>query len=304
MRSIFSWLRSRNPRRRSIRRLGRSSASWKKNGSPSTQSIRFSWRDRLPNGLGQIRVQRILTARALAAAHAGRDEAAARALEASWSLNESLRGRPEIIPALLSIAIARFQVGILRKVNVEEDFWGKRLETPDGRTVFLDADVILGVRPKFARTWWRYVLEEYGEASWFRRAWQVLEAPAYRVANVEYSDLMRDELSHLRDAPLSDHSPEPPAPNLYTRNSFLRADRLVVDAELTSKILEAKHLRREKAGRWPAAIPGIETSRYPGASWRYEVSPDGGRMSIAFSRELVSPYPADVKPLPLRFSSN
>jgi hypothetical protein len=259
---------------------------------------------RMPNGLGQIRLQRILTARALAAAHGGHNEAAARALEASWNLNESLRGRPEIIPALLSIAIARFQVGILRKVNVEEDVWGKRLETLDGRTVFLDADVILGVRPKFARTWWRYVLEEYGEASWFRRAWQVLEAPAHRVANVEYSDLMRDELSHLRDAPLSDHFSEPPAPDVYTRNSFLRADRLVVDAELTSKILQAKSLRRKNAGRWPAAIPGIEASRYPGASWRYEVSPDGGGMSIALSRELASPYPPDTKLLPLRFSSN
>ncbi|HEX7615927.1 MAG TPA: hypothetical protein VF554_11715, partial [Thermoanaerobaculia bacterium] len=160
-----------------------------------------------PNGLGHIRLQRILTTRALAAEYAHHNEAAARSLEASWNLNESLRGRPEIIPELLSIAIARFQVGILRKVNVEEDVWGKRLETLDGRTVFLDADVILGVRPKLARTWWRYVLEEYGEASWFRRAWQVLEAPAHRVANVEYSDLKRDELSHLRDAPLSDHFP-------------------------------------------------------------------------------------------------
>ncbi len=259
---------------------------------------------RKPNVLRQIRLQRILTARALAAAQGGHDEAAARTLEASWNLNESLRKRPEIIPALLSIAIARFQVGILRKVNVEESVWGKRLETLDGRTAFLDADA-LGVRPKFARTWWRYVLEEHGEASWLRRAWQVLEEPAHRVANVEYSDLMRDELSHLRDAPLSDHFPEPPAPKyVYTRNPSLRADRLVVDAELTSKILEAKRLRRENGGRWPAAIPGIETSRFPGASWRYEASPDSARMSIAFSRELASPYPPDVKPLPLLFSSN
>ena len=259
---------------------------------------------RKPNALGQIRLQRILTARALAAEQRDQNEFAARSLDASWNLNESLRGRPEIIPALLSTAIARFQVGILRKVTVEENGWRKRLETLDGRTVFLDADVILGVRPKFARTWWRYVLEEYGEASWFRRAWQVLEAPAHRVANVEYSDLMRDELSHLRDAPLSDHFSEPPAPDVYTRNSFLRADRLVVDAELTSKILQAKSLRRKNAGRWPAAIPGIEASRYPGASWRYEVSPDGGGMSIALSRELASPYPPDTKLLPLRFSSN
>jgi hypothetical protein len=89
-----------------------------------------------------------------------------------------------------------------------------------------------------------------------------------------------------------------------TRSSFLRADRLVVDAELTSKVLEAKGLR-QNGGRWPAAIPGIETSRYPGAAWRYEASPDGGRRSIAFSRVLDSPYwKGGLKPLPLTFSSN
>ena len=55
--------------------------------------------------------------------------------------------------------------------------------------------------------------------------------------------------------------------------------------------------------RWPAAIPGIEVSRYPEASWRYDVSPEG-HMSLAFSRELASPYGANVKSLPLAFRSN
>jgi len=272
----------------------------------------------IPNGLGQIRLQRTLMARTLAAARGGNNEAAARALEASWNLNESLRSRPEIIPALIGIAVARLEVGVLRKVNVEENLWRKRLPTLDGRTALLDAHV-LGHRPISASNWWRYVLEEYGKTSWLRRAWHVLEAPAHRVAMAEYSELMREEFAQLRAAPLSDHFSEPPNPDGRSaahimfamslpnnRNSFLRADRLVVDAELTSKILEAKQLRKENGGRWPAAVPGIEASRYPGASWRYEVSPDGGRMSIAFSRELASPYGegGPLKPLPLSFSSN
>ncbi len=88
-------------------------------------------------------------------------------------------------------------------------------------------------------------------------------------------------------------------PNI--RNAFRRADRLVVDAELTSKILEAKALRRKNGGRWPKAIPGIEVSKFPGAFWRYEVSPEG-RMSIAFSRELQSATLPKI--LPLRFESD
>lgn len=271
---------------------------------------------RMPNGLGHMRLQRTLMARALAAAHAGHNDASALSLEASWSLNESLRARPETFSALLGIGIARLEVGVLRKVNAREDLWGKRLATLDGRALLLDT-LTLGYRPKLARTWWSYVSEEYGEASILRRAWNVLEAPAHRVAMAGSSDLMRDEFARLRVAPLSDQFHEPPTPDVRdvahtlasiwipnTRNLFVRADRLVVDVELTSKILEAKRLRRENGGHWPAAIPGIETSRFPGASWLYDVSPGGGRMSIAFSRELASPYGQGVKPLPLCFSSN
>jgi len=271
---------------------------------------------RKPNGLGQIRLQRILTARALIAAHGGHDDAAARALEASWNLNESLRGRPEMMATIMGIAIARLEVGVLRKANVEEDLWRRRLVTLDPRAFLLDT-LMFESRPRSARNSLSRASTSGDDPSWYQRSRDFLARPTYRLMVVDYSDVTREEFAHLRAAPLTDHFLEPPTPDVRDeahillamqmpnlKSAFVRGDRLVVDAALTSKILEAKHLRRENAGRWPAAIPGIETSRYPGASWRYEVSPDGGRMSIAFSRELVSPYPADVKPLPLRFSSN
>ena len=220
-----------------------------------------------------------------------------------------------MIPLLLGIAIARLEVGVLRKTDfVGEDAWGKRLSTLDGRAVLLDT-LVLGYRTEFARTWWDYVSKEYGKAWWLRRAWNVLGAPAHRISMAEYSNLTRDEFAKLRGAPLSDESFEPPTRDVLdvahvhvslqktARNLFARADRLVVDAELTSKILEAKRLRRQNGGRWPAAIPGIETSHFRGASWRYEVSPDGGRILIAFSRALASPA-GWKRSIPLRFSSN
>lgn len=270
----------------------------------------------MPNGLGHIRLQRVLMARALAAAHGGHNDASARSLEASWNLNESLRGRPETMSALLGVAIARLQVGVLRKVNVEEDVWRKRLATLDPRTSLLDA-LNLEHRLKSGRTWWTAAIVGDRDGSWLQRARYLLAGPWLRLEMAHYSDVMRTEFARSMKAPLSDHYPEPSTkggwglasvfssisiPNI--QSSFVRADRLVVDAEMTSKILEAKRLRKENGMRWPAMIPGIETSRFPGASWRYEVSPDGGRMSIAFSRELASPYAPDIKPLPLRFSSN
>jgi hypothetical protein len=63
-----------------------------------------------------------------------------------------------------------------------------------------------------------------------------------------------------------------------------RVDRLVLDAELTDRIIHAKVLRAE-LGHWPTAIPGLETSQMPGGRWVYAVRGDGG-MTISFSREL------------------
>jgi hypothetical protein len=269
----------------------------------------------MPNLLGQIRLQRVLLARALTAAQAGHHDAVARSLEASWSLNESLRGRPETMPAILGMAISHLEVGALRKVNVGEHVWQERLATLNPRTALLDA-LGLDYRPHSARTWWGPVEKSDRDASYFQRARSFLERPSYRLAMADYSGLMRTEFEPLWSVPLLDRFPEFPSgnggstahiiaaismPNI--KNSFVRADRLVLDAELTSKILEAKRLRKENGGRWPAAIPGIGTSRYPDASWRYEVSPEG-RMSLAFSRELESPYGTNIKPLPLTFSSN
>jgi hypothetical protein len=272
---------------------------------------------RAPNGLGQIRVQRILLARALTAAQGEHGDVSARSLEASWNLNESLRMRPETISALLGIAIARLEVGVLRKVNVEESVWEKRLTALNPRASLLDW-IGLHYRLNSLRKSWNAVKNDADRSS-FQPVRDFLERPWYRMEMADCSDLMRIELDRLRSSPLSDRSFKAEnekkglglahilasiaLPNI--RNSFVRADRLVVDAELTSKILEARSLRRENGGRWPAAIPGIEASRYPEASWRYEASPDGGRMSIAFSRALTFPDGQGWKrSLPLRFSSN
>lgn len=288
-------------------------------GPPPTWSFDVSLPERdapVPNGLGLLRIQRILLARALSAARGGRGEAAARSLEASWNLNESLRGRPETVSLIIAVAVARLEVGVLRKVSVDERLWKERLTTLNPRQPLLDARV-LESRLNSSRNWWRDFFRNAAHSPWYMRARDLFASPMERAVNVEYSNLMREELLRLRGSPLSDQLPEPPAPARGSaaqliasismpsiRNFFLRADRLVVDAELTSKVLEAKRVRRENGMRWSSAIPGIETSRFPGASWRYEATPDG-RMSIAFSRELASPYGQNgMKPLPLRFSSN
>ena len=144
----------------------------------------------MPNGLGQIRLQRVLMGRALAAAQAGHTKAAARSLEASWSLNESLAGRPEMMSSLMGIAIARFEVGVLRKVDVEEDLWRKRLAALDPRATLLDT-LGLEYRPASARNLRRHVSTSGDSASWYQRFRDFLVRPADRFMMVDYSDLMR-----------------------------------------------------------------------------------------------------------------
>ncbi len=285
-------------------------------GPSPTWSFDISRPGPMPNGLGLFQIQRILLARALSASRGGRGEAAARSLEASWNLNESLRGRPEVLSLLMAVAVARLEVGVLRKVSVDERLWRQRLATLDPRGPLLDA-LVLEARRNSTRKWWRDFFQNAAHSPWYKRTRDLFASPMERVMLVEYSNVMRGELSVLKNTPLSDHFPEAGAPEVRDaahiiaaismpniRNSLLRADRLSLDSELTSKVLEAKQLRKENGMRWPAAIPGIEASRFPGASWRYEATPDG-RMSIAFSRELASPYGQNgLKPLPLRFSSN
>lgn len=268
----------------------------------------------IPSLRSQIRLQRMLMARALSAEREGRPEAAARALEASWNLNQSLRGRPETVSVLMAMAVSRLEMGVLRKVSaVDGEPWAGRVKGTDFRPDLLDA-LVLEARetPRAAR---RASARRHGWRARARRVLDLVGGPRERLAMADYSDALRLRLSELRGAPLADSLPTTPfpergglaramsaiaIPNL--ENAFLRADRLVVDAELTAKVLEARRLRREGGGRWPAAIPGVETSRYPGASWRYEALPATG-MSLTFSRELASPYPKDVTPLPLRFTS-
>ncbi|HEX7604538.1 MAG TPA: hypothetical protein VF316_23130, partial [Polyangiaceae bacterium] len=76
-----------------------------------------------PNGLGHLQVQRLLIADALASVARGENGMAARALEASWKLNEGLASRPEVVAQLLAIAVARLEVGALRKIDVPADVW-------------------------------------------------------------------------------------------------------------------------------------------------------------------------------------
>ena len=85
----------------------------------------------LPNLLGHVRLQRLMVARALLEARRGDAERALQTIEASWRLNQSISSRPELISQLIAVAVARLEVGALRKLDTPAYGWADRLR--DGR---------------------------------------------------------------------------------------------------------------------------------------------------------------------------
>ena len=254
----------------------------------------------IPNLLGQLRLQRLLVAQALNRAQLGRENEAEQVFQASWNLNASLRDRPDVISQLIAIAIARMQAGLARRLPLDPAPWHERLVDHDYRASVLRAlevESIVGVR-----------LLPTGSSLWDR------------ASRADFLDLRRTFLVGLRDSAVADgeiaisserylpdsqpRSPGAivemiPLPNLA--GAIRRADRLIIDMELTERILEARMLRAG-LGHWPTEIPGLETSRMPGEHWTYFVGNDG-RMTIYFSRELNWEGQHGWM-LPLRYESN
>lgn len=263
-----------------------------------------------PNGLGHIRVQRLLVADALAASARVDSAGAARAIEASWKLNEGLVSRPEVVSQLIAVAVARYEVGTLRKVRASSDVWAPRLAAMGVRARLVDALVLDHPRSTDMAEHYRRLRPE-GVGWWAHNVVSLLEEPRERLAEADYGTAWVRAIAGLRDEPAFRESSPNPKPGRNSsdvmlsvsipniRNSFERADRLALDAELTGKILRIQESR--KALRvWPGPSPESSSSRFPGLSWNYRV--EGDAITISLSREVPSPFPENSLVLPLSFS--
>ncbi len=264
---------------------------------------------REPNLLGHIQLQRLLVADALASAASGKGAAASRALEASWKLNEGLASRPEAISQIMAIAVARYEAGALRKIDASAEDWTPRLAAMGARANLVDALVL--DQPRSTDMAERYLrLRPDGVGWWAHNFVSLLEEPRGRLGWADYSEAWARAIAGLRDEPaFRESAPDPKPGRSFSdimlsismpniRNSFERADRLALDAELTGKILKVKQVRRAQ-GAWPQPSAEIAASHFPGLAWKYAV--DGGAMTIALNRELPKPKAGLV--LPTSFSS-
>lgn len=92
----------------------------------------------VPNPPGQMQLARVLVGRAEARA-AAKDARAEESLRAAFALTGSLRGRPELVSQLVSIAATRLELAAARRIPVDAAAWRERLKTLDPRAGMLMA---------------------------------------------------------------------------------------------------------------------------------------------------------------------
>jgi hypothetical protein len=250
----------------------------------------------LPNLLGHMRLQRLIVARALLEARRGEAEGALETLEASWRLNQTLSSRPEMISQLIVVAVARLEVGALRKMDAPAYGWADRLR--DGRlfSAYLAA---------FQNQAWSNleVTDLTGEAGAFGRALrQVAEEFLKSDLCAWTPEKLRETWSRADRDQFQEGDPtaEIAAPNLL--EGFMRWRRFLVDAELTALVLDARAERAASRRRaWPEKLLSVGAGVCPDGGWSYR--PSGkGTARFAFAGRLVE-EPSAAMRLPLTFTA-
>ena len=263
--------------------------------------VRKGWKNSVaPNYQGQIAVQKLLITQALADAREDRGEQAALALEASWKLNESLVGRPELIAQLVAIAAARLEIGALRRIPDPSSAWTDRLDLERLRSSVITSvrdDGVLVLISETEDVRRSDELAAYVEG--MRRASEALanrEPCSFTKENAE--EFWKSFFVGQEGAMLGEIA----MPNIS--NAVHRMFRLLLAAELTRKLIEARAVKRESPdGRWPSELPDSDSRVCYGSRWSYALGVDGG-VTIEFAGPPAEWPDASDPKLPLSFTAS
>ena len=264
----------------------------------------YGWDAHIANLHGHVTLQKLLAAVALHRAASGRGDDALRVLDASWTLNQSLRERPELYSRLIALAAMKFQLGTLRKVDDVPMVWDERLVSIDDRVALREAlqwDVGMWMQP-LPDDLVEALLTEHPPYAAPHRVVTFLTRPYWVACGADSAERTRIVVAADRAlAPCVATEAEldakvPPVawwrtPSFFGGsfggNALERAGRLSFDIELTRHVVRA---RAERVAR-------IVTGPCPDWTFRTEVLPDG-RMSVSYDGPPVAdPSPAYVLPV-------
>ena len=269
----------------------------------------------IPNLLQTINLEKILATDALASVSRGERDLALEDMEAGWRLCEALNKRPELISALVTIAMVRMPVGVLRFVEDVPAKWQDRLKgyvprSGLSRAYQFEACFLFEMARTGTADW------TFGsKPNWIQRFITRLSRPYIRLC---LADAARLELEMVKAAEASGPCPEgleaemsdilahAPGWNFIARialpnlsSSWGRAYRMQLDLEMTGKILLAEDARRNNGGAWPASVLGLEESICPKGKWIYAKTADGA--SLQYDRTPHFPDAQKGTVLPLHF---
>jgi hypothetical protein len=263
--------------------------------------VRKGWKNSVsPNYQGQIAFHKLLIAQALVDTREGRGVQSASALEASWRLNDSLVGRPELIAQLIALAAARLEVGTLRRVPGPPTVWIDRLAFTLLRSSVISSVRDDGILVLMSETEDVRRSEELAAyVGGMRRASEALATQDPCGFTEEFaagfwkSFFVGKESAILGEIAMPSFS-----------NAVFRMFRLLLAAELTRKLIDARAAKRASSdGRWPSELPDSDSRACPGSAWSYALSVDGG-VTIEFGGTSVD-WPGESGPkLPLSFSAS
>jgi hypothetical protein len=255
--------------------------------------------------LGAVGLNRVLLSAALVEEKAGHHAQAGNLLEASWSLSRFFAGQPDWTAQLIFVTLRKLQAGALRKMAEPPTPWVDRLSGDEPRRRMLD---LLEESPPLSGLPEELSLQEVRLAQ--ARAWRgvadrLRELSPCEVAKLSSEEIWKPAVEEIERSLAAGADPslktlsDMATPNLT--GAIRRAGRLLVDSELTAKVLE---LKQEKAasrdGRWPERLFDSDSRVCPGAAYEYQSR--GGAMSIRFKGQIDDPG-APALALALSFES-
>ena len=259
---------------------------------------------RLPRYLGSVNLQRIFAIDMLYKQQQGKTKEVQETLEASWKFSQSLKNNPFLLGQLVSIILTRTQLGVMRKLDNLPSVWQQRLLEHDYRQSMLQT--LAGESLSFS-TYYRWLMnqpataledskEEVGEEfangylalGWLEWSesmqknflrWEAIAT--YQGKAEMYKALAQENICTWNFTNWRSTT-EPIYGSLLDQSYHLsggweRAGRIMVELELTQKILQIKEM-----GANARNLPNVQSAICPNAQWTYQLERSNGS-SIALT---------------------
>jgi len=271
-------------------------------GSPEWKAT--SSEEQIPRLMPWIRLHKVILATALVEERDGNAIEAERALEASWSLGRVFENEKTLIARILSVSVERWQAGVLRKFKEPPPSWIGRLDQDRPWRKIAEAieaegkiAIPAGTEPEPASTRnlrakaMAAIADGLIKASPCDREALTSEAlyrPAASVFELEASEEAKAWMTIYRDIVM---------PNI--QSMIRRTGRLMVDRELTLKIMQLRLVRAaSRDHRWPDETE-VTSAVCPGATYGYQAGES--KMTLRFEGTVDEPEAGVV--LPLEYST-